>query len=1006
MSDRYSETEFSGHRKHDWRSFPPAPSGRPNFSSRTWSSSSTETAMAAPPSRPAVRLHPPPPQTCDNSWPPPRRYDGGTAFAPSWHRNPAGTRGGGDVGADRGRFRADECGRWAGDSDRGGDADGGGRGTDRNRHGSVPPSAHARKRARDGEDRSWDRRWCPHGAPAVKRSPASGRDGEEATEGRCAGCGYRAKYCHCSNKVTAIAGSASGAPTSNAGPKRISVVFPCDAPMMKPPSVTRRAHSSSVSTKNKYSTFPNTKQPQKDHTSRTAGHFRPPPPIQRHAQALDIPARPTGMQPPAASATPSGRAGTFPRPALAPSAQRPVTSLVQEPEQTQARAQIQARAQAQMQARSMAQMQAHSRTGGGSTGEVLPARADGNGASLLDARLPVQTAPDTNPPGIHVVFCIDASGSMKKKDIATAKKETKKTRWDAVFTCASDFVREQNNIKDDAMERNVKFSLILFNDAATVEFEGKDPSRALNCMEHVRKNKLPRLGTNFSAAWKMIHDISSRDSSCNSDNLMVVFLSDGRPAHLNNRPKCGSNWIDVEMAREQRLMTDKNKKKHTNHTGLTYIKKLVREHKAVTDGGSGSSKTGAMSLNFICIHKDGEPWMRELADRYEGTFYMPSLSLDNTKGARVSNTLPTDHDSNDDALTGEDANRATELQENAVVEEEETELQFLVSKSAETLRAERFKMAQARQSIIHLADDTSTMQDTFRSISTALTTMRRPTSRKVLQERHSSILLQSALGRGQPANEKKSMYPATIMEFDKYHTKFIAPPIKMRKDCVVKISDMPFAQGGLRNVFHMRKVGAPLALVAKESRHIVAYADRLRFHLETYKCHIRAMKMAKSFNKKLKNSNIGIDGPACPKILYLKPVIYRLKDKESSGGFRYLAVEEKLTGVYEKFNSNNGYVKTVSDKSKRVLTEVAQSFSHFSHVFSQGEEIVVDIQGIGFKYTDPQIHSLSLEYGTADRGERGMKDFFRTHICNSYCKSLGLAIDAQDAQDVINLIDD
>jgi len=65
--------------------------------------------------------------------------------------------------------------------------------------------------------------------------------------------------------------------------------------------------------------------------------------------------------------------------------------------------------------------------------------------------------------------------------------------------------------------------------------------------------------------------------------------------------------------------------------------------------------------------------------------------------------LPIDHRSNEDAPTGKDENKATEPQENDTDEEEE-ELQFLVSKSAEMLRAERFEMAQARQSIIDLAD--------------------------------------------------------------------------------------------------------------------------------------------------------------------------------------------------------------------------------------------------------------------------------------------------------------
>jgi len=601
-------------------------------------------------------------------------------------------------------------------------------------------------------------------------------------------------------------------------------------------------------------------------------------------------------------------------------------------------------------------------------------------------------SPALSSENINVIFCIDMSRSMVKKDIVTAT-GGQKTRWEAVFTCASDFVREQSNSNGESIDRDVEFSLILFNDAATVEFEGKDASHALDCIEYVRKNKHPRLGTNFCAGWKMIHDISSRRSSSNDDNLMVVFLSDGRPHALTPRPKCGSSWIEKEMAREKYLMSLQDTRKHTQHTGLTYIEKIVNKHKVV-DMGSDSSKLGALSLNFICIHKDGRPWMQELADHFKGTFYMPSLSLDSAKIPNVSNTLQTPLHTNDNSPIGED-----DLQENVTEEEEETELKCIGSKSAETLRADRYKMALARQSIIHLADDAPTMQDTFRSISTALTTMRRPVAQRVLQERHSSILLQSALAQGQLTVESTTSYPATIMKLDESHTKFIVPPTEIREGRVVKISEIPFSQGGLRNVFNMTEAGCTIKLVAKESRHIVAYSDRLRFHLETYKCHLVAMKMTRAFNKK----RIAIE-LNCHKISYLKPVIFRLKDQKSSGGFRYLAVEKKLEGVYEKFNSNNGFVKAVSEKSKQRPVELAQSFSHFSHVFSKGKEIVVDIQGIGYKYTDPQVHSISMKYGIADRGERGIKDFFRTHICNSYCKSLGLT--SGNEQGVINLINE
>ena len=102
------------------------------------------------------------------------------------------------------------------------------------------------------------------------------------------------------------------------------------------------------------------------------------------------------------------------------------------------------------------------------------------------------------------------------------------------------------------------------------------------------------------------------------------------------------------------------------------------------------------------------------------------------------------------------------------------------------------------------------------------------------------------------------------------------------------------------------------------------------------------------------------------------------------------------------------------DWSKRKLTtefipdeDFMQAFSHFSFVQSRGRLIVVDLQGslsvcpkVGtkeFVLTDPAIHKRkkskflkNWKFGRTDRGDRGIKDFFATHVCNDACRLFGL----------------
>jgi len=104
-------------------------------------------------------------------------------------------------------------------------------------------------------------------------------------------------------------------------------------------------------------------------------------------------------------------------------------------------------------------------------------------------------------------------------------------------------------------------------------------------------------------------------------------------------------------------------------------------------------------------------------------------------------------------------------------------------------------------------------------------------------------------------------------------------------------------------------------------------------------------------------------------------------------GGQYMACEEYLTGQFNKYNNNGGWCD--DDRN------TPHAFSHFTYVIAKGKCLVVDIQGVGDVYTDPQIHTVNRTFGDGDGGLDGMRRFFATHRCNPICAALGLAPYAQ-----------
>lgn len=124
-------------------------------------------------------------------------------------------------------------------------------------------------------------------------------------------------------------------------------------------------------------------------------------------------------------------------------------------------------------------------------------------------------------------------------------------------------------------------------------------------------------------------------------------------------------------------------------------------------------------------------------------------------------------------------------------------------------------------------------------------------------------------------------------------------------------------------------------------------------------------------------------------VFYIDAAIVRRKDDPN----KVYQVEPRLKQKIQKWNSNCGGVDI------QEYFNTLQAFSHWTYHKTAGRMMVVDLQGLkssgenGYLLTDPAIHFDSLvRYREArtNLGPKGMREFFRTHLCSRICEKLGL----------------
>eukprot|EP01028_Stygiella_incarcerata_P000708 TRINITY_DN1108_c1_g1_i1.p1 TRINITY_DN1108_c1_g1~~TRINITY_DN1108_c1_g1_i1.p1 ORF type:complete len:556 (-),score=155.92 TRINITY_DN1108_c1_g1_i1:1489-3156(-) len=201
----------------------------------------------------------------------------------------------------------------------------------------------------------------------------------------------------------------------------------------------------------------------------------------------------------------------------------------------------------------------------------------------------------------------------------------------------------------------------------------------------------------------------------------------------------------------------------------------------------------------------------------------------------------------------------------------------------------------------------------------------------------------------------------------------------------VWVDEKPFSSGAMRRSYRIREVHPDGTLGAlMVGKHGSKPSTDLReFYFEDVKTQMCARFWAQEFNRRMDDGK---------KVDFLPCYVFELI---SRGNHPLLGVEPLVVGGrFEKHNSNTGYVLRVDGRD----AAVPQAFSHFTFEASGGALIVVDIQGVGNIWTDPQIHSITgLGFGRGNLGAKGIVAFLSTHECNPLCKKLGLyPIDHRD----------
>ncbi|CAF4303631.1 unnamed protein product [Rotaria sp. Silwood2] len=215
---------------------------------------------------------------------------------------------------------------------------------------------------------------------------------------------------------------------------------------------------------------------------------------------------------------------------------------------------------------------------------------------------------------------------------------------------------------------------------------------------------------------------------------------------------------------------------------------------------------------------------------------------------------------------------------------------------------------------------------------------------------------------------------------DLFHSLFIR-----KTNGRMKIAPHPFAKGSLRFAFYgqySNDDSSFVDVVFKELASTVPKANKFIVYEEHLEMQAIAQFLAEQFNAEQQRLFRNVI-----------PIMYADADlvQQKTNSSKIYQVERRMHQEWRKWNNNSGGV------SLSEYSTILQAFSHWTYHITSGRLMVVDLQGVkverAYLLTDPALHFndlLRFRETRTNLGVKGMRQFFRTHVCSDVCSKLNL----------------